>query len=195
MDAIFDSAAALLEGFLKTLELLVLSGVGAFILGSAGCCDADLAGPVPARLRHRLHRGAAQHPAAARAVLLRVRAAVSSGPSSTTSRSPSSASPRTPPRSSPRRSAPGFNGVPVGQAEAARSIGLGSARRHARGAAASDPDGGSAADQRLHRPDQEHFRGRRLLRRRTLRRHQSGHQGPRRRRHPVAALRRGAATW
>ena len=108
-----------------TLALLGIAGVGALVHRHLRRGDADLAGRVAARLRDRLHRGAAQHAAHARAVLLRVRAPAPR-------RAHRLLRPRrdrphrsTPRRSSPRRSARASTACPVGQAEAARSIGLG----------------------------------------------------------------------
>ena len=65
----------------------------------------------------------------------------------------------------------GVNSIPVGQAEAARSIGLGFGQTLSDGhPAAGDPHGHPADHQRAHRAHQEHLGRRRVLRRRADRR-------------------------
>ena len=187
MDAIVDVTPLYLQGFLQTLALLGDRRSRGVHPRCARGSDADLACTVAARLRDGLHRGAAQHPAAARAVLLRVRAAHPRLGPRLLHRSPLSGSRRTPHRSSPRRCGPGSTVCPVGQAEAARSIGMGfGANRHARRVAASGAHGRSALDQRLHRVDQEHVGGWGVLRGRVVRATARGHSGQQRCRHSAA---------
>src|SRR5690606_31229939 len=61
-----------------------------------------------------------------------------------------------------------------------------------RGPPAGGPHGGPAPHQRLHRPHQEHLRGRRLLRRQPLQVGDGRHPRPRRQGAPHAAVRGGA---
>ena len=70
MDAIIENLPLFVAGFLMTLRLLVVSGLGALVLGTiiATMRISPVAGA--ARIRDRLHRGGAQHPAHPRALLL-----------------------------------------------------------------------------------------------------------------------------
>ena len=196
MDAIIDSAPLYLEGFLEDAWAAGALRRRRVHPRRARGRDADLAGAVAARLRDRVHRGAAQHPAhssccsSARSCCRSCGSDLDYFPLAviglTAYTSPFVAEAI---RSGHQRSAGRSGGGRPQHRHGLRADG------DPGGAAAGHADGRAAADQRLHRPDQEHLGGRRVLRRRTVRRDRRRHQRPRRRRDPAAPLRRRAATW
>ena len=128
MDAVIDNLPRFCEGFGTTLAAARLLRRRRARARDRRRRDAHLAGRRRCAVRHRVHRARAQHPAHPRPLLLRVHPAVPRfvawpyfllaliGLTVYTSPFVAEA----------LRS--GINGVPVGQAEAARSIGLASAR-------------------------------------------------------------------